>query len=112
MFNENELKISLDLNEYNKLLSFCNTQPVLQTNHYFDTTFDLSQMLRVRQKGDKFALQFKNRCKVDGNVFNSQESGVNVDQQFLTNAITNGLDKDFVNNAFGCNFKNNLLTHL
>ena len=83
MFLENELKISLDLNEYNKLTSFCNTQPVLQTNHYFDTTKDLSQMVRIRQKGDKFALQHKNRCKVEGNVFNSQESGVEVDEQFL-----------------------------
>lgn len=108
MFLENELKISLDLNEYNKLTSFCNTQPVLQTNHYFDTTKDLSQMVRIRQKGDKFALQFKNRCKVEGNVFNSQESGVEVDEQFLTNAIANGIDKDFLNNTFGCNFDKNI----
>ena len=104
MFYENELKIRLDESEYNKLLSFCNTQPVLQTNHYFDTTANLSQMLRVRQKGDKFALQHKNRCKVEGNVFNSQESGVAVDQNFLQNAIANGLDKNFVNKTFGCNF--------
>ncbi|MBR2303447.1 MAG: CYTH domain-containing protein, partial [Clostridia bacterium] len=108
MFYENELKIRLDQSEYNKLLSFCKTPPVLQTNHYFDTTKNLSQMLRIRQKGNKFALQHKNRCKVDGNVFNSQESCIEVDQNFLQNAVKNGLDKEFVNKTFGCNFDNNL----
>ena len=108
MFLENELKIRLDVDEYNKLLSFCKDKPVLQTNHYFDTTKDLSQMLRIRQKGDKFALQFKNRCSVDGNVFNSQEKGVVVDQDFLQNAIANGLDKNFANDNFGCNFEQNV----
>ncbi|MBE5749201.1 MAG: HAD family hydrolase, partial [Clostridiales bacterium] len=108
MFYENELKIRLDQSEYNKLLSFCKTQPVLQTNHYFDTTKNLSQMLRIRQKGNKFALQHKNRCKVDGNVFNSQESGIEVDEKFLQNSIENGLDKDFVNKIFSCNFDQNL----
>ncbi|MBQ9716108.1 MAG: HAD-IA family hydrolase [Clostridia bacterium] len=108
MFLENELKIRLDQSEYNKILSFCNVTPTLQTNHYFDTTSDLSQMLRIRQKGDKFGLQYKKRGKVDGNVFCSQESGVEVDKSFLNNAIANGLDKDFVNKTFGCNFTANL----
>lgn len=108
VFCENELKIKLSPAEYDLIRSYADKQPTSQVNHYFDTTDDLSRMVRVRVKNGKYALQYKNRNSVKGNVFNCAEQGIEVDKEFLQNAIDGCLDKDFVNKYFGSDFAKNL----
>ena len=108
IFCENELKIKLTEDEYSLIKRYANALPVSQINHYFDTTDDLSRMVRIRQKNGKLALQFKQRNNVSGNVFNSTEQGMPVDEMFLQNAVNYGLSKDFLNEKFGSDFAKNL----
>lgn len=107
MFNENELKISLTKEEYDKLVAMAGKEAVTQVNHYFDTG-DKSLMLRIRYKRGRYALQFKRRVGVKDDVFNSVEQGVEVDKKFFDEAVSRGADKNFVNENFGCGFNNNL----
>lgn len=108
MFKENELKISLTQEEYDRIAAHADCKPQLQRNYYFDTVDDLSRMVRVREKNGKFALQYKLRERAECNVFTSSEYGREVDGKFLQNAMGVGISKDFVNDAFGCAFAKDL----